>query len=153
MMPDQQQLRLIALEPDDLRIISTHAQDAILRPTDIAWLERNKRFTMIINRFNWESAEEKKPKEQYQRRRAALNFDRVLNVQRRGIEPGSEEVLELLAVDFVASDAPAGEISLVFAGGAMIRLEVECVEVQLEDLGAAWSTKMRPDHDTDVDQD
>ncbi len=154
-MTEEPSLRLIALEPEDLEVISAHTQDSILRPTDMAWLPKAGRFTMIINRFNWSGANEAKKRsgrKPYERRRAALNFDRVTNVQRMNIRQGEDNVLELLAVSFETgdqADGPEGTITLVFAGGGMIRLEVECVEAQIEDMGAAWGTKMRPDHNFD----
>lgn len=151
-MTKEQQMRLIALQPEDLEVISSHVQDSLLRATDMAWRPRASSFTMIINRFDWSGAEAaaaKRGRKPFERRRAALNFDRVIEVRRMNISQDDETVLELLAVLFEEEDAPGGAISLVFAGDAMIRLIVECVEVQLEDLGAAWATKMRPDHEED----
>ena len=55
-------------------------------------------------------------------------------------------MLSLLAIRFDGADAPAGSVELVFAGGALIRLEVECIEAQLTDLGGAWSAASRPLH-------
>ena len=43
-------------------------------------------------------------------------------------------------------DEPAGTIDLVFSGGAAIRLEVECIEARLADLGGAWEAGSRPEH-------
>lgn len=149
-MTNDQQIRLIALEPEDLEVISAHVQDSLLRPTDMAWRPGAGSFTMIVNRFDWSGAEEassRSGRKPYERRRAALNFDRVIDVRRMNISQDDETVLELLAILFEEDVAPGGAISLVFAGDAMIRLNVECVEAQLEDLGAAWATKMRPDHD------
>ena len=42
---------------------------------------------------------------------------------------------------------PAGVIELRFAGGGTVRLEVECIEVRLEDLGAAWAAAAKPEHE------
>jgi hypothetical protein len=39
-----------------------------------------------------------------------------------------------LAVAFEKTDPPAGMIILAFADGALVRLEVECVEVELRDM-------------------
>ena len=70
------------------------------------------------------------------RRRAALRFDRVLSCKCKQVTPtGKDKVLNLLAVEFEASDTPAGVVTLVFSGGAALRLEVECLEVELVDLG------------------
>jgi hypothetical protein len=57
-------------------------------------------------------------------------------------------VLELLAVVFepAGGDDPSGRIDLRFAGGGTVRLTVECLEARLEDLGAAWAARMKPEH-------
>jgi hypothetical protein len=39
----------------------------------------------------------------------------------------------------------------VFAGGAAIQLDVECVEVQMRDIGPRWAVKTRPSHDLGPD--
>jgi hypothetical protein len=56
-------------------------------------------------------------------------------------------VLSLLAITFQPSEAPAGTLSLVFSGGGTVRLDVECIEARLSDLGAAWETGSRPSHE------
>ena len=55
-------------------------------------------------------------------------------------------MLSLLAISFAATDAPAGTVELVFSGGGAIRLEVECIEARLADLGGAWEASSRPVH-------
>jgi hypothetical protein len=146
-MPDANPLRLIALDAEDLAVISAHVQDAVLKLRDIVWFPREKRLVMAMNRFAWEEAVTGPRQREHQRRRSALHFARVETVRSTGIDrnaPGS--VLNLLAVRFEAEDEPSGEIVLDFAGGAAMRLAVECVEVQLTDLGPAWSTPHAPRH-------
>jgi hypothetical protein len=41
---------------------------------------------------------------------------------------------------------PSGVITLTFSGGATLRLEVECLEAELADLGPAWTTTCCPMH-------
>jgi hypothetical protein len=47
---------------------------------------------------------------------------------------------------FTVTDVPAGVVDLVFSGGAAVRLEVECLEGQLRDLGPRWQTTLQPGH-------
>jgi len=147
-MPDDDLLRLIALDTDDLAIISAYVQDAVLRVKDINWLPREKHFVLAINRFSWEAAASgSRRRREYQRRRSALHFARVDKVQSLGIDrEAGETALELLAVSFEPVDAPSGDVVLTFAGGARIRLSVEVLEVELTDLGPAWSTPVAPRH-------
>jgi Protein of unknown function (DUF2948) len=140
-------LKLFALDTEDLQIVSAHLQDAVARVGDFAWLPAEKRFALILNRFDWtEGAARDKT---HHRRRTALHFERVGSVRRRGIrQDNPDAVLNLLAIRFKETDSPAGEIELVFSGGAVIRLSVECLEARLSDLGPAWSTKSVPGHDS-----
>ena len=138
-------LKLIALDNDDVAVISTHLQDAVLRVGDICWSPAEKRLVVGVNRFDWPAALDGEPN--YKRRRTALRFDRVLNLKCRGIDPADgTAVLNLLAVEFVENDPPAGIVTLVFSGGAALRLEVECLEAELTDLGPSWPAAARPIH-------
>jgi len=142
-------LKLIALDKDDLEIISTHLQDAVVNVGDIVWLRSEKRVVLALNRFDWEAASAESP--QYQRRRTALRFERVNAVKCRNVRPlDKNAVLSLLAVDFTETDAPAGVIVLTFSGDAALRLEVECLEAEIADLGPAWATARCPDHSVEI---
>lgn len=146
-------LRLDAVDADDLAILSAHCQDAVVRLKDCSFSPKSQNFDLLMNRFVWENTEARSRfslfrRREYERRRAGLHFARVRDVQRIGIDPrAADQVLSLLAMRFEPGDAPSGWIELVFAGGSAIRLDVECVEARLTDLGAAWSTTARPDHD------
>jgi hypothetical protein len=75
----------------------------------------------------------------------------VLACKCKHVDPaGKDAVLNLLAIDFAETDAPAGVVTLTFSGGATLRLEVECLEVELADLGPTWTTVDRPAHWDDV---
>jgi hypothetical protein len=146
--PDDDLLRLVALDTEDLAVLSAHAQDAVLRVEDINWLPREGHLVLGINRFAWESTPGGSwRKRDYQRRRSALHFARVGKVQSAGIDRAARDtVLALLAVRFEQRNPPSGDVVLDFAGGAAIRLAVEVLEVQLTDLGPAWSTPVAPRH-------
>jgi len=140
-------LKLIALDTEDLDVLSAHVQDAVLKTGDMKWLPPERRFVLAMNRFAWETTPGN-GKGKFERRRAALHFDRVLRARASKIDQdNADAVLELLAIRFDETDAPAGVVELQFAGGATIRLEVECIEAQLSDLGAAWQTASLPSHD------
>ena len=141
-------LRLLALDAEDLAVVSAHAQDAVLRVGDLLWLPSEKRFVVSMNRFAWEAPPERRFfSRRYERRRAVLHFDRVLSAASSGVETARPDaVLALLAVTFEAGDAPSGHVLLTFAGGATIRLAVECIEASLADLGPAWATAHAPRH-------
>jgi hypothetical protein len=143
------QLKLIAFDDTDLQIISAQLQDAVLKMVDMAWLPRDRRFVAVLNRFDWSKALQ--DGQELQRRQCALRFERVLRAQRMGIDPKDTTVLSLLTIRFEpnAPDDPAGTVILFFSGDAAIRLEVECIEAELRDLGPVWSTRTRPTHPED----
>lgn len=140
-------MKLQALDSDDLAILAALSQDAIVRVGDIVFLPKDRRFALVANRFDWATAVKSAANNDWTRRAAGLRFEAVKRVQVAGFDPAAADaVLVLLSVEFAPSDAPAGWITLQFAAGAAIRLEVEYIEAELKDLGAAWSTKNRPDH-------
>jgi hypothetical protein len=56
-------------------------------------------------------------------------------------------VLSLLAILFhPGGEAPGGVIELTFSGGGILRAEIECIEVALDDLGPSWETPRKPAH-------
>lgn len=142
------QLKLIALDTEDLEILSAHLQDAVGTVGDIAYLPKEKRFVLLLNRFVWENADGRWQRS-YERRRTALHFERVEACRCRGVDPKKKDsVLNLLAVRFEPGEGPEGHVDLVFSGDITIRLAVECIEARVKDLGPAWSTSARPSHET-----
>jgi hypothetical protein len=138
-------LKLVALDRDDLEVISAHVQDAVVKVSDVLWRPKEQRLVVALNRFDWELAQGGAP--EYRRRRTALRFDRVRSCKCRNVDPGGkDQVLNLLAVAFAENDAPAGVVTLTFSDGAMLRLEVECLEAEIADLGPVWTTACCPCH-------
>ena len=138
-------LKFFVLDEEDLEVMSTHLQDAVLKVSDILWRPQEKRFVVALNRFDWEGAQGAKP--EYRRRRTALRFERVLSCKCRQMNPADkDEVLNLLAVEFSETEAPSGVVTLTFSGGATMRLDVECLEAELADLGPSWTTATCPCH-------
>lgn len=140
-------LKLIALDTEDLDVISAHVQDAVVRVADMGYARGDRRFALLMNRYDWESD---KPRGKGIRKRAALHFDAVQSVVTAGFDPNAHDgVLSLLAVTFIPIDGPAGMVELSFAGGGTVRLGVECLEARLSDLGAAWAASAKPAHTLD----
>lgn len=144
-MPD---LKLIALDPEDLSVIAAHLQDAVLLTGDIAFRKTERRLVFVANRFDWSEAVAKDtPRKEYTRRRTGVRIERVQSAKVSGIDQSAkDQVLSLLTMTFEVTTEPAGILTLRFAGGGAIRLDVECVEVGLDDLGAAWATRKKPEH-------
>ena len=129
------ELKLIALDADDLAVISAHVQDARVRTSDIIWRQGEKRLVVGMNRLDWEQtlSGETSPR----RLIAALRFDRVLSCKSRNIDLHSSQAgLELVGIEFHPGEAPGGSAVLLFSRGGALRLDLECLECELTDLGA-----------------
>jgi hypothetical protein len=138
-------LKIIALDAEDLQIVSAHLQDAVVRAADLAFLPRERSFALVANRLDRTA-----PGPLPVRRRTGLRFARVLSVKRTGFDPArGDTVLNLLAITFTQGESPSGSIDLVFSGDAAIRLAVECIETELVDLGPAWAASAAPRHPDD----
>lgn len=139
-------LKLIALDDQDLGIVSAHVQDAVMKVSDLGYLPASKRFVVTMNRFVWE-AKSSLFRRHNERRQSVLHFDRVLGAKTSGVPRDKPaEVLSLLAISFVPISQPAGIIELIFSGGGAIMLDVECIEARLADIGGSWEASSRPSH-------
>lgn len=137
-------LKLLALDTEDLEVVSATTQDAVVRVGDMGFAQADKRFAILMNRYAWELGGDRS---KGQRKRTALHFERVLAVSTTGIDINSiEGVLNLLAITFDETDPPAGIVEFRFAGGGTVRLTVECLEAKLSDLGSAWAARAKPGH-------
>ncbi|TFW10907.1 DUF2948 family protein [Brevundimonas intermedia] len=131
-------LRLLAEDADDLQIISAALQDAILRPVDIVWEKSARTLTIAFSRFCWECGET--------RVMCAMQFGDVLAVKSRRLSRSPDASLELLALDFIPTDAPGGKVILMFAGGGDLRVDVECLDAVVTDISERWPARVAPTH-------
>ena len=139
-------LKLIAKTEEDLRVVSAHLQDSIISVSDIANLKKNKIFLMQLSRFMWEDVE-KGVFRKNKRIRTILKFDNVLNVFSKNINQlKKDKFLDFLAIETNIMPDNNYEMKIIFAGGSMIRIVAELIEVTLDDQGDAWETKNKPKH-------
>jgi len=128
------QLKFAVLDEEDLEVVSTHLQDAVVKVVDVIWQPQAKRLVVGLNRFDWERAVGAKP--QNCRRRSALRFERVLSCKYRSLDPaGKDAVLNLLAVEFTETDAPSGVVTLISPGVPAARPGAGGREAELPDPG------------------
>jgi len=73
MMVEAERLKLLALDEEDLAVLSAYVQDAVLKVSDLVYLPKEQRFAVGMNRFIWEKADGRR--HTYERRRTALTFD------------------------------------------------------------------------------
>ncbi len=135
-------LKLRAEDMEDLAVIAACLQDALVHVGEMTYLPRKRRFVAAFNRFVWE-AETKTPL----RKHCGMHFEGVLEAKVQGFDQsGPDKLLELLTIDCAEAEDGAATITLLFAGGAAVRLEVECIDCALADMGAPWQAVATPGH-------
>ena len=143
---EKSNLKLIVRNQEDLRVISAYSQDSIVAIKDIIFLKKNRIFLMIINRFMWEDIE-KGTHKQGKRIRCAIKFEGVLKVKSKKInQKNKNKRLECLAIECNEILSKNYEIIFFFAGGSVITLISESIEVVMNDLGESWNVKYIPKH-------
>ena len=142
-----QNLKLIAKTDEDLRVISAHLQDSIVKTSDIANLKKNKIFLMQLNRFMWEDIE-KGVFRKNKRIRTILKFENVLKVTSKNVnQKKNDRFLDFLAIETFKMPDKNYEMNLIFSGDMVIKLVTEAIEVTLDDQGTPWESKNKPKHD------
>ncbi len=143
-----QGLKLRAVDREDLSVISSFLQDAVIPLRDASYIPAENRFVMVANRFRWEDADRETVTEGtqiYERVHCGICFDKVRAVRQKGLDqqrPG--QVASVLSLE-----AGEGTIDLVLSAGAVIQLEVEEILCHLQDIDEPWPTQWRPTHPLD----
>jgi hypothetical protein len=117
----------------------------------MAYLPAKRRFAFVANRFMWEDLQ---PREgphaddaaPYRRTRTAVHFDGVMAAKTYRLKLADKSLVTNLLTLAFAETSGGGAIDLVFSGGAAVRLEVECVDGWMTDMGSPWPTRNLPRH-------
>ncbi|MEL7280519.1 MAG: DUF2948 family protein [Pseudomonadota bacterium] len=140
-------LNLGALDQDDLQVISSLVQDAVLPMSELSWRPKERRFALLVNRFRWE--DEGRERHGSERVQSVLVIDNVLRVASQGVERGDKDmILSLMSLGFEPGEDASGQVLLTLAGDGAIRLEVEALEVTLKDVTRPYRAPSgkAPDH-------
>ena len=137
-------LRLRAVTAEDLTVLAAALQDALGMLADVAWLTKRRRFALVVNRFRWEAQR----RTGGERVRTGITIEHVTGVRGLGLDPkAGERIISLLDLTFEPAADGAGTVRLVLAGGSVIALDVEALEITLTDLSQPWETDSIPQHD------
>lgn len=128
-------LKLRAFDAEDLRVISTLAQDAVFPGSEMTWQPKARRFALLLNRFRWEDRPQAEARGRpLERVRSVLAVEDVQRVRSQGIARDGDTVYALLSADFQPGEDGTGTLVLTLAGDGAIALEVETLEVTLTDV-------------------
>jgi hypothetical protein len=150
--PMPKRLKLAAEDADDLTVIASVLQDAVVLVGDMAYDKRRRRFALMAGRFMWEAERESAglkasgPKDW--RVRCGVHFEGVMGVRTRKV-PAKRKTwpLDLLTIEYTPKDDGAAVLDLIFASDAQVRLDVECIDCHLQDIGEPYLAVARPKHD------
>lgn len=139
---------LIAFDPDDLEVIAANLQDALIRVGDMAYIPRSKQFALLASRFDWVGALADRNRHTGRERcQTGLHFGRVNKVSCLGFcQQDQALILNLLDISFKETTPPAGIVEFVFSANRALRLDVECLEAGIRDLGLRWKARSMPAH-------
>lgn len=129
-------LRLMAVDKEDLQVVSALTQDSVFPASEMTWSAADRRFAILLNRFRWEDAEgATSRKRDVERVQAVIVVEDVLGVRSQGIEKGdADTILSLLSVEHVVEDSGVERVVFTLAGDGAIECEVEALEVVLKDV-------------------
>lgn len=132
----EEPLRLVAQDAEDLKVLSSLVQDAVLPVTELKYDAKRRRFAALLNRFRWEDrAEAERVGRAYERVRSVLVVEDVRKVQSFGFDRSDKDlVLSVLSISFEPGADGTGRLTLVLAGDGAIALDVEALEVRLDDV-------------------
>lgn len=152
-------LKLRATDEEDLTVVAACLQDALVPIGDMTYMPEDHRFILVANRFRWETGAppvdapgpaggagdapyDSGSAPRFERVNCGIWFDGVRAVRTRGVNLRDRAlILDLLTVRLDGE-----RLLLMFAGGAMIMLEVDGLRCFMEDIGEPWPTQWRPDH-------
>lgn len=149
-MSESDLLKLRAADEEDLKIISTFLQDAVIAVNEMTFIKGESRFAFVANRFRWEDADRERPVEGeviYERVHCGICFDSVSAVRQNGLDQRRKAQL----VSLLSISAEDKVVDLSFSAGITVRLEVEKIRCHLQDLNEPWPTQWRPSHPLEDD--
>ena len=139
-------LNIGALDVEDLKVLSALVQDGVFPSPEMKFAAKDRRFTILLNRFRWEDGGKRTP----ERVQSLLNISEVHKVSSQGIDRTDKDmILSVLSMEFEESDAPSGHLTLTLAGDGAIRLDVEALDVSLKDVTRPYlaPSKKVPNHE------
>ncbi|MEO1658116.1 MAG: DUF2948 family protein [Pseudomonadota bacterium] len=144
-MAQYKPMALVAADQEDLQAISALLQDAVLKIGDAAYVQNERRFAFVTNRYVWEVPAGFLSRGQ--RVRAGVHFDDVTGVKTKNLRLDAKEaVVEILSTEY-DGDENGGVITINLAGGGAIALDVEAINANLNDISEPWRASRRPKHE------
>lgn len=144
-------LNLGAQDAEDLQVISSLTQDAVLTVDDLKWSRAERQVVFLLKRFRWEDVElAKQQGRDPERVQSLLVIQNVTGLASRGIDrKQADVVLSLMSLEFSGAEDGVGDLVLTFSGDGALKVQVDGLDVALRDVTRPYvaPSKQVPNHD------
>ena len=144
-------LNLGAQDTEDLQVISSLTQDAVLTVDDLKWSRAERQVVFLLKRFRWEDVElAKQQGRDPERVQSLLVIQNATGLASQGIDrKQADVVLSLMSLEFSGAEDGVGDLILTFSGDGALKVQVDGLDVGLRDVTRPYvaPSKQVPNHD------
>jgi len=144
-------LNLGAQDAEDLQVISSLTQDAVLTVDDLKWSRAERQLVFLLKRFRWEDVElAKQQGRDPERVQSLLMIQNATGIASQGIDRKQADiVLSLMSLEFSGAVDGVGDLILTFSGDGALKVQVDGLDVALRDVTRPYvaPSKQVPNHD------
>ena len=144
-------LNLGAQDAEDLQVISSLTQDAVLTVDDLKWNRAERQVVFLLKRFRWEDVElAKQQGRDPERVQSLLVIQNATGLASQGIDRKQLDiVLSLMSLEFSGAEDGVGDLILTFSGDGALKVQVDGLDVALRDVTRPYvaPSKQVPNHD------
>lgn len=147
-------LRLRAMSIEDVEVLSTLLQDAIIPGEDMSFERAGRSFVMVANRFCWDrpavagvTTDSGAPV--YERQLCGIQILNIDKVRTTGMPASRRGALFNLLAITAMTTADGATVELLFSGGVSLRLDADSLLILAEDLDEGRPTPNLPSHSDD----
>ena len=144
-------LNLGAQDAEDLQVISSLTQDAVLTVDDLRWNRAERQLVFLLKRFRWEDVElAKQQGRDPERVKSLLVIQNATGLASQGIDrKQADVVLSLMSLEFSGAEDGVGDLILTFSGDGALKVQVDGLDVALRDVTRPYvaPSKQVPNHD------
>ncbi|MGB1576210.1 MAG: DUF2948 family protein [Paracoccaceae bacterium] len=144
-------LNLGAQDTEDLQVISSLTQDAVLTVDDLKWSRAERQLVFLLKRFRWEDVElAKQQGRDPERVQSLLVIQNATGLASQGIDRKQLDiVLSLMSLEFSGAEDGVGDLILTFSGDGALKVQIDGLDVALRDVTRPYvaPSKQVPNHD------
>ena len=144
-------LNLGAQDAEDLQVISSLTQDAVLTVDDLKWSRAERQLVFLLKRFRWEDVElAKQQGRDPERVQSLLVIQNATGLASQGIDRKQADIiLSLMSLEFSGAVDGVGDLILTFSGDGALKVKVDGLDVALRDVTRPYvaPSKQVPNHD------